>query len=303
MNVNLEQYLIHPTERPVDDSEAKVDLIRSKDHPIMGFFYESSFIRRDFVLCDTEYALPYDELFCFVSTTRDNEKLGATVTIEIAGKKFTTDRNCYIQIPAFVPHGHVSVTDVETPIFYYVTGTGREHTSLPKELWHPEEVPALEEMVIYYSEVSCNRDPHKCEHQSLVIRNTPGVTSKGSIGGSLRRFFKTEGWTYVKNAHIHATPEILGFYGMDPWHPFELGGTYSQSINGENITIDKPTVVYLPPYLAHCPIIVHKLEKDNFWSSTGLATGPESSAPVYNLTSFNIEEDGKARVVHMEEPW
>ena len=302
MSVNLEQYLIHPIERPVDDSEVKVDLIRSRDNPVMGFFYESCFLRGDYVLCDTEYALPYDELFCFVSTTRENEKLGAAVSIEIAGKKFTTDRNCYIQIPAFVPHGYISVTGLETPIFCYVTGTGREHTSLPKELWHPEEAPALEEMVIYYSEVSCSRDPHRCEHQSLALRNTPGVTSKGSIGGSLRRFFKTEGWTYVKNAHIHATPEILGYYGMDPWHPFELGGTYTQSINGQRMRFDKPTVVFLPSYLPHCPILVERVDKENFWHSTGLTTGPAYGKPIYDIKSFNIE-NGKAKVINMEEPW
>ena len=303
MSVDLQQYLIHPVERPLDDAEAKVDLIRSKDHPIMAFFYESCFIRHDYVLCDTEYALPYDELFCFCSTTLDDEKLGATVTMEIAGQTLTTDRNCFVQVPAFVPHGRISVTNMETPIFHYVTGTGREHTSLPKELWHPEMAPALEELVIYHSEESCNRDPHKCEHQRLVMRNTPGVTSDFKLGGSFRRFLKTPGWTYVKNAHIHATPEILGFYSADPWHPFDLGGTYSQSINGENVILDKPTVIYLPPYMAHCPIVVHKLEKDNFWSSTGLATGPESSAPIYNLKDYGLEENGEPMVWHMEEPW
>ena len=65
MRADMQKYLIHPIERPVDDSEAKVDLIRSKDNPIMGCFYESCYYRHDYVICDTMYALPYVEFFCF----------------------------------------------------------------------------------------------------------------------------------------------------------------------------------------------------------------------------------------------
>ena len=54
----------------------------------MSFFYESAFYRRPRVICDKEYALPYDELFCF-STTGD-DIIGAVS--QIADRKIVTDR-------------------------------------------------------------------------------------------------------------------------------------------------------------------------------------------------------------------
>ena len=297
---NLEQYFIHPTERPVDDSEAKVDLIRSKDHPIISFFYESCFYRHDYEICDTVYALPYEEFFCFVST-EDDYALGATLTIEIAGQTFVTDRCCFVRVPAFVPHGKISLTNMTTPVFSYVTGAGREHTSLPEYMWRPEDVLPMEDMVMYNNSQT-TRDPHKCEHQTLIIRSTPGKNTKGETSGSVRRYYKTPGWLYVDNAHLHPTPEILGYFGTDAWHPFELGGSYSQGINGQVFTFDKPTVVFLPPFVPHCPIVVHKLEKENFWHSAGLTTGPDTKTPGFDLKEFNVEND-EIKVIDMAEPW
>lgn len=303
MSIDLEQYLIHPIEREVDDSEAKVDLIRSKDNPVMSFFYESCFYRHDYVLCDTEYALPYDELFCFINTEHENEKLGATLTMEINGEKFTTDKNCMIEIPAFVPRGHISITDLKTPVFSFVTGAGREHTSLPKELWRPQDALPIEDMVAYYTGELDSDDPHG-ERQKWVMVAVPGKTLKGEFVGSIRRFYKTDGWVYVNNAHIHGTPEILGYYGSDPWHPFELGGDFYQSLNGERLHFDKPTAVYIPSYVPHCPVVVDNIQMENgcFWHSTGISAGPINRKEHYDFKSFCVE-DGKAKEIHLEEPW
>ena len=159
----------------------------------------------------------------------------------------------------------------------------------------------MEEMVLF-NNAATTRDPHACEHQQLIIRSTPGKNTKGIIGGSIRRYYRTPGWLYVDNAHLHPSPEILAYYGADAWHPFDLGGTYSQGINGETVIIDKPTVVYLPPYVPHCPVVVHELTKDGFWSSSGLTTGPDKSRPGYDLPEFNVV-DGKLTEFHMDEPW
>lgn len=111
----FEKYLLHPIERPITDEDAKIELICSKDHPMMDYFYESCYYRHDYVICDTIYALPYNELFCFMSLNNDDEALDATVTMEINGQTLTVSRPCKIQIPAFVPHGHITIKDVKTP--------------------------------------------------------------------------------------------------------------------------------------------------------------------------------------------
>ena len=55
-----EKYILRPIERPITDEDAKVELICSKDHPVMGFFYESCFYRHPYVVTDQTYALPYE---------------------------------------------------------------------------------------------------------------------------------------------------------------------------------------------------------------------------------------------------
>ena len=135
MSTLFEKYLLHPIEKPITDADAKVELICSKDHPVMEFFYESCFYRHDYVVCDHIYALPYTELFLFCSTNGKDDELDATVSIEINGKKLTVNKPCCIQVPAFVPHGNMEITNVKTPVFSFVTGYGAEHVEIPEENW------------------------------------------------------------------------------------------------------------------------------------------------------------------------
>ncbi len=64
--------------------------------------------------------------------------------------------------------------------------------------------------------------------------------------------------------HSHPFPEILGFYGSDPEHPFDLGGEVELYVNGELHVITKSTMVFLPPNLPHCPIFVRKVDRPIF---------------------------------------
>ena len=66
MDKYFEKYLFHPAERQVTYGDSRIDLIRSRDHEVMGFFYESAFLRGDCVISDRLYALPYEEMFCFM---------------------------------------------------------------------------------------------------------------------------------------------------------------------------------------------------------------------------------------------
>ena len=298
---NRQQYLLHPIVRHVDDSEAKVDLIRSKDNPIMNCFYESCYYRKDYTICDTVYALPYTESFCFVNTEKELRSLGATLTMEIAGQKFVTDQNCIVQVPAFVPHGHISLTNMASPVFSYVMGAGREHTSLPESMWHPENLGVLDEIIRFYNGDAVLFDGLPNDQEPLM-RCIPGKTIRGDYSGTMRRFYKTDGWQFAPECHVHDTPEILGFYSADPWHPFELGGSYTQSINGRKVVIDRPTAVYLPPYIPHCPLIVNKLEKDNLWHSLGQHTGFTDGHPEWKLIEKAVV-DGEIQEFDVTEPW
>lgn len=295
----FEKYLLHPIERPISDADAKVEMICSKDHPIMDFFYESAYYRHDYKICDTIYALPYNEFFCFMSTNNDDDVLGATVKMEINGQEFISNRPCLIQVPAFVPHGKIEIFDVKTPVFSYVAGFGREHICIPEVNWNREPEITIEEMTLFNNGASVN-DPHRnnpCQHCVLVA--LAGKTMKGDISGVMRRFDKTDGWTYVSNAHAHAYPEALGFYGTDAWNPYELKGNYIVYVGGHPFTIDRPTLGFFPAYVPHCPIRVENVENQNFWHSFGRAIGSYNASKTLELTNIKYPGEG----VELTQPW
>ena len=297
----FEKYLLHPIERPITDEDAKIELICSKDHPMMDYFYESCYYRHDYVICDTIYALPYNELFCFMSLNNDDEALDATVTMEINGQTLTVSRPCKIQIPAFVPHGHITIKDVKTPVFSYVAGFGKEHIGVPKRYWKTEDVLPLEEMIIYNNaDTTGNPDPDVNEPQHWVIKCLANKTMKGDISGIMRRFFETgKAWLYVRRGHTHGYPEALGYYGTDAWHPYELGADITQYVGGHPFKINKPTLCYFPAYVPHCPIVVNKVYKQILWHSFGRAIGTFNAAKTVDLSNMNSLDDP----IELEEVW
>ncbi len=293
----FEKYMLHPVEKEITDADAKVDLIRSKDNPIMDFFYESCYYRHPYVVSKEEYALPCEELFMFISTADEDEKLGATIAFTVNGERHIIDHACMIQVPALVPHGPIEVLDVETPIFSYCATFSREHVSMPKEYWKTENVPAFETMVLN-ANPGIN-EPHINNHQHYVILGLAGKTMPGIITADIRRFEKTDGWKYVETGHCHGSPELLGYYGTDPWHPYELNGTYTQYIGGKKFIIDKPTACYFPAYVPHCPVYVENITKQNFWHCLGRSVGTfnqNADAALADISVANGELD-------LKEPW
>lgn len=64
--------------------------------------------------------------------------------------------------------------------------------------------------------------------------------------------------------HHHEYPEILGFYGSDPYHPWDLNGEVEFWINGEQHILTRSTMVFLPPNLPHCPLSVNRVDQPIF---------------------------------------
>ncbi len=60
-----------------------------------------------------------------------------------------------------------------------------------------------------------------------------------------------------KTPHKHAQYEMFGFFGTDPDHPDDLGGTVEYWIGegdeAEMYTITKPTTILIPPHTPHLP--------------------------------------------------
>ena len=65
-------------------------------------------------------------------------------------------------------------------------------------------------------------------------------------------------------AHTHDFPEFLIFYGANLEDPEDFGGNVVELCMGEELekhVITKPTIVYLPPELVHCPLEITRVDK------------------------------------------
>lgn len=51
--------------------------------------------------------------------------------------------------------------------------------------------------------------------------------------------------------HRHAAAEIIGFFGSDPEEPYELNGEIRVELDGEEHTITRSSLIFLPPELPH----------------------------------------------------
>lgn len=68
----------------------------------------------------------------------------------------------------------------------------------------------------------------------------------------------------VGKPHTHSYPEILGFYGSDPDDPYNLGGEVEIYLDGEQHIITKSCMVYIPPDLPHCPLLINRVDRPIF---------------------------------------
>lgn len=262
----FDQYLLHPVEREIREDDACIELICSKDHPILPFFYESRYIRKDYVLADRPYALANSEILVFTNTEPDNEMLGATLSITIGGKELTTDRNCMIAVPAFVPHGPIKLTNVTSTVLSYIAAPAREHISMPESFW-AAECPAPQDCILYYNGDAEDPERRFGNEQNIIMKMVRNPLP-GSTFSILRRFYPTQNkWTFASGSHLHDNMEILCFYPGDPSDPYHIHGECEMVLFGEKHIIDRPTVAYFPPYLPHCPLNICHLESNMFWHS------------------------------------
>jgi hypothetical protein len=69
-------------------------------------------------------------------------------------------------------------------------------------------------------------------------------------------------------AHTHDCDEILGFFGSDPAHPYDLGGEVEIWLEGERHVITRSALVFSPAGMNHCPLNLLRVDRPIFHFST-----------------------------------
>ena len=64
--------------------------------------------------------------------------------------------------------------------------------------------------------------------------------------------------------HTHDVGEILGFFGNNPDDPYNLHGTVEIWLGDQKLIINKTAMVFIPPGLKHCPLLLKRVDRPIF---------------------------------------
>jgi len=75
--------------------------------------------------------------------------------------------------------------------------------------------------------------------------------------------------TAEPESHAHDYDEILGFFGTDFEHPYDLGGEIELWLEDEKFILTKSCLIFVPRGMNHCPLVIHKVSRPIFHFSSG----------------------------------
>ena len=83
----------------------------------------------------------------------------------------------------------------------------------------------------------------------------------------------------VFEEHTHDGAELIGFFGSDPEHPYDLNADLEVTINGEVHHITKTSLIFIPEGLPHMPLRILRVDKPIFHFSVSIE--PEYNGGAY----------------------
>jgi hypothetical protein len=262
MDTRFGKYFIRPDQADLSGL-ARRPMVRSDDHDLVSFYFDSAWYYRPCVVRKEEYALAYDELICFVGQDMDHpEELGGEVRLFIAGQEFVTDKSCMVLIPQYVPHGPISVTRVSRPFFTYTGGASREWVPVSREQWRVPARIDFDQYVLHNNGIDNNEAELEVfrlhNEENKIIGNVSGV-----FYGKFRWFRVTtpEDMLFALESHSHSQPEMLNFFGNDSKRPSDLGARVTMEMMGETYSFDQSTSVFVPANQPHCPLTINRVER------------------------------------------
>lgn len=79
--------------------------------------------------------------------------------------------------------------------------------------------------------------------------------------------------------HVHPEDELIGFFGGDPEHPYDLQAEIEIAIDGERRVLTKSTMVFIPGGVRHMPMRILRVDRPVFHFS--IMAGQEYNGGAY----------------------
>ncbi|MDI9611508.1 MAG: hypothetical protein QM330_00340 [Acidobacteriota bacterium] len=74
--------------------------------------------------------------------------------------------------------------------------------------------------------------------------------------------------TLEDRPHVHDADEIIGFFGNDPDHPYDLGAEIEMWLEDEKHVITRSALLFVPAGMKHCPLILRRVDRPVFHFTT-----------------------------------
>ncbi len=69
---------------------------------------------------------------------------------------------------------------------------------------------------------------------------------------------------HLSTSHKHKEGEIIGFFSSDYKKPYDLGAEIEFWLEDEKFMITKSALIFVPPEMKHCPLIIHRADRPIF---------------------------------------
>lgn len=212
----------------------------------------------------TEHVHDYDEIIMHLggdsNTPRD---LGAEIELYIGDQPITFNTTTLVFIPKGVPHGPVTLKNFTRPHIQItiMPGTGNyEQNNIKSDSGSDPVAPPGKTSHIDYEEYVV-RTPVREVGRGVKNRQMPTMTylSRHLVLG-VNNYLEC-GWIYgmpEPNPHVfehsHNYDELVIHIGSDPDRPEDLGGEIEYCVNGQSLTFNTTSGLFIPKGLKHGPL-------------------------------------------------
>jgi hypothetical protein len=247
----------NPVEMPIEPKNARITSVWLDGDVVDGcIFTEACWFVTEFEEKGM-YRHHSDKLMTFIgSDPDDHENLNAEIELWIENDRLVFDRTSIVFVPAGTAHGKMIVRNLTKPIIYYTCHMNSSYYEAT-----PAEATA--------APGTYNRN--RIEKYAPVDGYLPPAPE-----GFLTRLLWIDGqklkgapymesvWFHTTNdtgpeTHVHDFDEVIGFIGSNPDSPQDLGAEIRFFLDGDEATITKNCIAYVPRGTAHSPLLVPRL--------------------------------------------
>jgi hypothetical protein len=219
----------------------------------------------------SEHIHDFDEIILhFGGDPNAFRDLGAEIELYIDGQPIIFNTTTSIFIPKGIPHGPIVWKRITKPIIQmvFILGNGYYERKLYKRGSGstPVLLPGKTSNIEYEEYVV--RTPVREVGRGVKNRQMPTMTYMSRHLVLEANCYLECGWIYgmpEPNPHVfehmHDYDELIIHFGSDPCHPEDLGGEIEYCVNGQPLTFNTTSCLFIPKGLKHGPLTWKKFTK------------------------------------------